>query len=196
MSAQSMLILGSNSPFRQQQLRTLGIPFSVAKPVFDETPLPGETANETALRLAIGKAQSLQAAYPNHLIIGADQVAWCRNKQLGKPLTVVKAQQMLSELSGQTIIFYSALCLLNSATGNIQTYVDETIVTMRQLSAAQIHNYLVREPDAIYCAGAAKSEGLGAALIQKIESYDPNALIGLPIFRLIDFLAKEGFSIL
>lgn len=196
MRTEPTLILGSSSQFRQQQLRTLGIPFTAEKTSFDETPFPNESAEETALRLAVGKAQSLRTIFPNHLIIGADQVAWCRNKQLGKPLTVAKAQQMLSELSGQTIIFYSALCLLNSTNGNLQTHVDKTVVTMRTLSAGQIQNYLCREPDAVHCAGAAKSEGLGAVLIQKIESTDPNALIGLPIFKLIDFLEAENFPLL
>lgn len=130
------------------------------------------------------------------LIIGADQVAYCNGKQLGKPMSVAKAQQMLKELSGQRIEFYSALCLLNTATGKLHNHVDHTTVTMRVLSAEQISRYLEREPDAIYCAGAAKSEGLGAALLTRIDSTDPNALIGLPLFRLVDFLNTEGVHLL
>jgi MAF protein len=190
------IILGSSSVFRQQQLQKLGLPFTVAKPDFDETPQIHESAHDTALRLAIGKAQSLAQKFPNHLIIGADQVAFCQNKQLGKPMSVVKAQQMLLSLSHQRIDFYSAVVLLNTSTGTLHQYVDETQVKMRALTEAQIKNYLEKEPDAIFCAGAAKSEGLGAALLESIHSSDPNALIGLPIFALINFLQTEGIAIL
>ncbi len=196
MNANLMLILGSSSTFRQQQLKTLGLSFQVAQPDFDETPQINEMPYETALRLAVGKAHSLVTQYPQHLIIGADQVAWCNSRQLGKPMSVLKAQQMLAELSGQRIEFYSAVCLLNTLSGSLHTHVDTTIVTMRPLTDVQISQYLKREPDAIYCAGAAKSEGLGSALLSNIESSDPNALIGLPIFKLIDFLSAEGINVL
>lgn len=190
------VILASTSVFRQQQLRTIGVAFTAVKPMFDETPLPYETASETALRLAVGKAKSLAQIYPNHLIIGADQVAWCNQMQLGKPMSQEKAIAMLTQLSGKQIEFYSAVCVLNTQTGNLNTHVDKTIVQMRTLSLAQITRYLVREPDAIYCAGAARSEGLGAALLQKIESTDPNALIGLPIFWLVSCLMQEGVEVI
>ena len=190
------IILGSSSVFRRQELERLGLPFQTAAPDFDETPIPGETAAETALRLAVGKARSLADRFPAALIIGADQVAWCGGRQLGKPMSVANAQQMLTELSGQRIEFYSAICLLNSFSDGLQCHVDTTVVTMRQLSAEQISRYLAREPDALYCAGAAKSEGLGSVLLEKVESSDPNALIGLPLFRLIDFLQREGVSLI
>ena len=190
------IILGSSSVFRRQQLERLGLPFQTAAPDFDETPIPGETAAETALRLAVGKARSLADRFPAALIIGADQVAWCGGRQLGKPMNVANAQQMLTELSGQRIEFYSAICLLNSFSDGLQCHVDTTVVTLRQLSAEQISRYLAREPDALYCAGAAKSEGLGSVLLEKVESSDPNALIGLPLFRLIDFLQREGVSLI
>lgn len=186
------LVLASSSVFRQQQLRNLGLDFVCAAPDCDETPLADESPAATAQRLAVAKARSLASAWQAHLIIGADQVAWCHGKQLGKPMSTAKAQQMLAELSGQTIQFYSAVCLLNSATGRVQQHTDTTTVTMRSLSSDTIARYLQREPDAVYCAGGAKSEALGAALIQRIDSTDPNALIGLPIFRLLDFLAEEG----
>ncbi|MDO4248804.1 MAG: nucleoside triphosphate pyrophosphatase [Neisseria sp.] len=189
------LILGSGSVFRKQQLARLGLAFQTAAPNFDETPAPGEAADATALRLAVGKARSLAPAFPQALIIGADQVAWC-GRQIGKPMNMAAARRMLAGLSGQRIVFYSALCLLNSATGRLQHHVDTTTVTMRSLSAEQIDAYLSREPDAVYCAGGAKSEGLGAALLERIDSSDPNALIGLPIFRLVDFLAAEGVAVL
>lgn len=190
------LILASTSVFRQQQLQKLGVAFTAAKPMFDETPLPHETAPNTALRLAVGKAQSLAQLYPQHAIIGADQVAWCNGRQLGKPMSVDNAVAMLRELSGQVIEFYSAVCLLNTVSGSLKSHVDTTVVQMRNLSQAQIERYLAREPDAIYCAGAAKSEGLGAALLHKIESSDPNALIGLPIFWLVDVLPSVGIDVI
>ena len=190
------IVLASTSVFRQQQLRTLGVEFVSAKPFCDETPLPNEAAHHTALRLATTKAQSLRSVYPQHLIIGADQVAWCRQQQWGKPLTTERAAHMLVQLSGQSVHFYSALCVFNSVSGSLKTHVDTTIVHMRTLSASQIQHYLAREPEALYCAGAAKSEGLGAALIDHIDSSDPHALVGLPIFKLIDFLNQFGISVL
>ena len=190
------IILASTSVFRQQQLRTLGIPFTAAKPVFDETPLAGESVADTALRLAEGKARSLAEIYPQHWIIGADQVAWCNGRQLGKPMSVANAEQMLRELSGQRIEFYSAVCVLDTAKSSLHTHVDTTVVQMRALSDEQIRRYLAREPDAVYCAGAAKSEGLGAALLRRIDSEDPNALIGLPLFWLVSCLQRLGFDVL
>lgn len=196
MNTRLPLILGSSSAFRQAQLQRLGIDFQTAPPDYDETPSQNETAEETALRLAVGKAHSLAARFPEALIIGADQVAWCNGTQLGKPMNVANAQHMLASLSGKNIEFYSAVCLLNTFSGNLQTHVDKTVVAMRKLTSAQISRYLEREPDAVFCAGAAKSEGLGAALLERVDSTDPNALIGLPVFKLIDFLAAESFNVL
>lgn len=196
MSEKLPLVLGSGSVFRRAQLERLGIAFQTASPDFDETPLAGEGARETALRLAEGKARSLAGRFPAALVIGADQVAWCGGRQLGKPMNVAAAQQMLAALSGKVIEFYSAIVLLNTATGRVQRHADKTVVTMRELGERDIRRYLEREPDAVYCAGAAKSEGLGAALLARIDSTDPNALIGLPLFRLIDFLRNEGVEIL
>ena len=146
--------------------------------------------------MAEGKARSLVGRFPAALVIGADQVAWCGGRQLGKPMNVAAAQQMLAELSGKVIEFYSAIVLLNTETGRVQRHADKTVVTMRELGEGDIRRYLEREPNAVYCAGAAKSEGLGAALLARIDSTDPNALIGLPLFRLIDFLRNEGVEIL
>lgn len=190
------LILGSTSPFRREQLARLSLDFQTAAPDFNETPAADETAEQTALRLAVGKARSLAQKFPAHLIIGADQVAWCNGRQLGKPLHTDAARKMLAGLSGQRIEFYSAICLLNTFSDGLQCHVDKTVVQMRTLTAAQIDRYLAREPDAVYCAGAAKSEGLGASLLERIDSTDPNALIGLPIFKLVEFLQNEGLEIL
>lgn len=186
------LLLASSSIFRRQQLSRLGLAFECASPNCDEHPLANESAADTAIRLAENKARALAVSYPQHLIIGADQVAWCNQRQLGKPMNLENAKTMLMQLSGKQIDFYSAVCLLNPTQNRIHRHVDHTIVQMRSLSESQIEHYLERESDAIYCAGAAKSEGLGAALIERIDSSDPNALIGLPIFRLMDFLALEG----
>ena len=186
------VVLGSSSVFRRRQLAALGLDFVVGKPVFDESPLAGELARDTALRLAVGKAKSLAGQFPAHLIIGADQVAWCDERQLGKPMSVERAAAMLAELSGREIVFYSAVCVLDSVSGCIKSHVDETVVRMRALSAGQIGRYLAREPDAIFCAGAAKSEGLGAALLERVVCSDPNALIGRPIFWLVGALGEFG----
>lgn len=190
------IILASTSVFRQQQLHRLNIDFTTVKPMFDETPLINESAPNTALRLAIGKAQSLTLSYPKHLIIGADQVAYCNNRQLGKPMSLGKAYDMLTALSGQKIEFYTAVCLLNTVTGNLKSHIDKTVVQMRILTSKQIKRYLEREPDAIFCAGAAKSEGLGAALLEKVVCEDPNALIGLPIFWLTSALIEAGIEVI
>lgn len=190
------IVLASSSLFRQQQLAKLGLQFTTAAPDCDEMPLPGEAPRQTAERLAETKARALAVRFPRHLIIGADQVACCNGWQLGKPMGVAKAQQMLAETAGRKLHFYSALCVLNTFSGSLHRHVDTTIVKMRPLTAQQIARYLEREPDAVYCAGGAKSEGLGGALIERIDSSDPNALIGLPIFRLIDFLQAEGVAVL
>lgn len=189
------VVLGSSSVFRRRQLAALGLDFVVGKPVFDESPLARELARDTALRLAVGKAKSLAGQFPAHLIIGADQVAWCDGRQLGKPMSVEKAAAMLAELSGREIVFYSAICVLDSVSGCIKSHVNETVVRMRALSAGQIGRYLAREPDAIFCAGAAKSEGLGAALLERVVCSDPNALIGLPIFWLVGALGEFGVAV-
>lgn len=189
------LILASTSPFRRDLLARLGLPFQSVAPVFDETPLPGESAAQTARRLAVGKAESLRVAYPEALIIGSDQVALLHGHQLGKPGSLEAGKEMLSMMSGRSIEFHTALALLNAQTGRVRQHMDITRVTMRRLSEQQIERYLQREPDALQCAGAGKSEGLGGALIERIDSTDPNALIGLPLFALVDMLIAEGLEV-
>lgn len=196
MNMQSMpLILASTSKFRQELLSRLQIPFETVAPNCDETPLNNETASQTALRLATNKAYSLQNQFPNALIIGSDQVLFANGVALGKPMNVDNAIEMLRSLSGKSLKFYTALVLLNTFSGSLKQYVDETTVKLRTLSDEVIVSYLQREPDAVYCAGAAKSESLGMTLIERIDSSDPNALIGLPMFRLIDFLLDEGMKL-
>ncbi|MDF0606021.1 Maf family nucleotide pyrophosphatase [Neisseriaceae bacterium TC5R-5] len=190
------IVLASTSPYRQEMLTRLNLPFVTAAPNCDETPLEHESALATAQRLARGKAQSLASEYPQALIIGCDQVALLDGQQIGKPRSLEHAVQMLQWMSGRTVIFHSALALYNSGSGRWQESVASSHVTFRQLSEAQIRYYLEHEPDALHCAGSAKSEGLGGALLAKVEADDPNALIGLPLFQLVDMLSKEGVDIL
>ena len=190
------IILASTSRYRQEIIARLGLPFTAVPPVCDETPLPGESALDTAVRLARSKAQSLAADYPNALIIGSDQVALLDGQQIGKPGSFENGVAMLQWMSGRTVVFHSALALYNSASGRLQETVGITHVTLRQLTEQQIRHYLTREPDALHCAGSAKSEGLGGALLEKVESDDPNALIGVPLFKLISMLNAEGVEIL
>lgn len=190
------IILASTSRYRQEIITRLGLPFTAVPPVCDETPLPGESALDTAVRLARSKAQSLAADYPNALIIGSDQVALLDGQQIGKPGSFENGVAMLQWMSGRTVVFHSALALYNSTSGRLQETVGITHVTLRQLTEQQIRHYLTREPDALHCAGSAKSEGLGGALLEKVESDDPNALIGVPLFKLISMLNAEGVEIL
>lgn len=190
------IILASTSRYRQEIIARLGLPFTAVPPVCDETPLPGESALDTAVRLARSKAQSLAADYPHALIIGSDQVALLDGQQIGKPGSFENGVAMLQWMSGRTVVFHSALALYNSASGRLQETVGITHVTLRQLTEQQIRHYLTREPDALHCAGSAKSEGLGGALLEKVESDDPNALIGVPLFKLISMLNAEGVEIL
>jgi septum formation protein len=190
------LILGSSSPYRRQLLERLQYPFTVANPDCDETPLLDETAMVTAQRLAKTKALALADRYPHAVIIAGDQVALLSGQQIGKPKDIEHAVQLLLSMSGETVLFYSALAVLNAQTGRMQEAMVPTKVVFRDLTEAKIRRYLALEPDALNCAGAAKSECLGGLLIESIESTDPNALIGLPLFTLIGFLEKEGFDFL
>ncbi|SUX55574.1 Maf family protein [Chromobacterium vaccinii] len=190
------IVLASTSRYRQEIIARLGLPFLAEPPICDEAPLAGETALETAVRLARTKAQSLAGKHPDSLIIGSDQVALLDGKQIGKPGGFEQGVEMLMWMSGRTVVFHSALALYNSASGRLQECVGITRVTLRALTEAQIRNYLAREPDALHCAGSAKSEGLGGALLEKVESDDPNALIGVPLFQLITMLGNEGLEVL
>jgi septum formation protein len=173
----------------------LRIPFQTAAPDVDETPLPNESAKQTSWRLSRAKAQAVAASYPDALIIGSDQVALLADKQLGKPLTHDNAILQLSAMRGQTVIFYTALTLFNAQTGNIQTEVAVNKVNYRELTDAQIENYLHAEQP-YNCAGSAKSEGLGITLVRSMEGDDPNALVGLPLILLVNMLLREGVKIL
>lgn len=189
------LILASSSPFRRELLTHLQIPFSCISPDVDETPLPNELPQETALRLAQVKARKIGESHADALIIGCDQVATIDNQQLGKPLTHANATRQLRLMRGREVIFHSALCLYNAATQHIQAEVVPYIVRFRNLTDAQIESYLNKEQP-YHCAGSAKSEGLGIAIIEKMTGDDPNALIGLPLIALVNMLQNEGFAVI
>lgn len=189
------LVLASTSSYRRELLTRLQIPFAVIAPQIDETPLPEEAPQATALRLSQLKARAAQADYPRALIIGSDQVATLEGHRIGKPGTHDKAFEQLRRMRGKSVVFHSALALFNSASGHLQTACVATTVHYRDLTDAQIECYLNK--DVPYdCAGSARIERLGIALIEKLEETDPSALIGLPLIALIRMLAAEGLDVL
>ncbi|MHB1233412.1 MAG: Maf family protein [Burkholderiales bacterium] len=188
------LILASSSLYRRELLARLQIPFEVMSPDVDETPLSKEAPQDTALRLAQLKARTAATTFPDALIIGSDQVALLGTQQLGKPHTFENAKKQLLAASGKSMVFHTALCLLNSRSGNMQTRVVPITIKFRTLSEGLIERYLEKEHP-YNCAGSAKSEGLGIALIERFDGEDPNALIGLPLIALVDMLHNEGISV-
>lgn len=190
-----LIVLASTSPFRKELLSRLHLPFETANPDIDESALPGETPERTALRLSEEKARAVAGNYPNALIIGSDQVAFLDGRIFGKPGDHENAVRQLKIMRGRVVNFYSGLCLLNSQTDRAQVCGVSTLVRFRSLTDAQIENYLrIEQP--YNCAGSAKSEGLGIALIASITGEDPNALIGLPLIALCELLIEENVSIL
>lgn len=189
------LILASTSPYRRELLGRLGLPFEVADPQTDESALPDETPETLALRLSEAKAKAVAANFSDALIIGSDQVATVDGKIYGKPGNHQRAVEQLKALSGKTVNFFTGLCLYNARTGYADVRGIPTLVTFRELSASEIENYLQREP-AYNCAGSAKSEGLGIALLSGMQGNDPNALVGLPLIALCDMLRRQGVSVL
>jgi septum formation protein len=189
------LVLASTSKYRIELLQKLGVAFSVASPGVDETPLPGEAAELTAARLARAKAESVASDYPGALIIGSDQVAVLGALWLGKPLSHDNAVAQLRAMRGKEVLYLTALCLLNSETGRAQERVIPYRVKFRMLEEQQIERYL-RHEEPYQCAGSAKAEGLGIALIEWMRGDDPNALVGLPLAALVDMLHNEGISVL
>jgi len=189
------IVLGSTSPFRKALLERLCIDFVCDSPDIDETPLHDEPITEMVVRLAIEKAKAISDRHPDSLIIGSDQSALLNGEKLSKPGNFDNAFQQLTRASGQKITFQTGLCLLNSTTGKIQSCCVPYTVVFKVLSAKMIESYL-RKEQPYNCAGSFKSEGLGIALFERFEGDDPNALIGLPLIQLVNFLANEGFSIL
>jgi septum formation protein len=176
-------------------LARLHIPFETFSPNVDETALPNETPSATALRLSVLKAQAAATSHPNALIIGSDQVLMLNSEQLGKPGNFDNAFAQLKKMQGKAMVFHTALTLLNSHTGHTQTRDVPTVVHIRPLTDAQITAYLNKEKP-YDCAGSAKSESLGIALMTRMDSPDPTALIGLPLMALTEMLADEGVDVL
>lgn len=189
------LILASTSPFRQELLARLGLSFETAAPLVDETAQPDEAPEHLVARLAEAKARAVAAAYPDALIVGSDQVAVLDGHILGKPGDHATAVGQLKAASGRRVRFLTGLCLLDAKSGSAQVEVVPFDVVFRHLDEARIEAYLQREQP-YNCAGSFKSEGLGIALFRRLDGEDPNALVGLPIIRLIDMLERAGFSVL
>jgi MAF protein len=185
------LVLASTSPFRKQLLDRLNLPYETDSPDIDESPLDHETIEDMVVRLAEGKARAVAARHPNALIIGSDQSAVLNGEVLTKPGGYDRAFQQLKQASGQRIVFQTGLCLLNSQSGSVHTACVPYTVVFKNLTDQQIDNYLKQERP-YNCAGSFKSEALGIALFDHFEGTDPNALIGLPLIKLVDMLNKEG----
>ncbi|WP_395489164.1 Maf family protein [Cedecea davisae] len=185
------IVLASTSPFRRSLLEKLGLPFIAAAPQVDETPRPGEDARQLVTRLAQAKAQALKEHYPEHLIIGSDQVCVLNNQIAGKPHTEENAVQQLLQARGTIVTFYTGLALYNSRNGQLQTLCEPFDVHFRHLSEEEIRRYVQKEQP-LQCAGSFKSEGLGITLFNRLEGKDPNTLIGLPLISLCEMLRNEG----
>lgn len=189
------LLLASTSPFRKALLDKLQYPFDTASPDTDESPMPNETAEQLVTRLAKAKATACAKDYPEHLIIGSDQVCVINGNIVGKPHTTEKACQQLQDASGQIVTFYTGLCLHNANTGKSEVICELFHVHFRVLTEQEIHHYIEREMP-LNCAGSFKSEGLGIALFDKLEGRDPNTLVGLPLIALREMLAKQNIQII
>jgi septum formation protein len=189
------LILASTSVYRRQLLERLRVPFSVVSPEVDESALPGETPEQLARRLALAKAKAVALRHPECVVIGSDQVADLAGQALGKPHTHARAVTQLQRMHGQTVIFQTAVAVVCQATGFAQVELAPVRVRFKPLTDAQIEHYLqVEQP--YDCAGSAKSEGLGIALLERIDNDDPTALVGLPLIRTCLLLEAAGLSLL
>jgi septum formation protein len=189
------LILGSTSAYRRELLQRLRLPFEVVSPEVDETPLPGENPRDLALRLALAKARAVAARQPSAVVIGSDQVADLGGEPLGKPGAHERAVAQLRRMRGRTVIFQTAVAVVCIETGFERVELAPVRVHFRDLTDAEIESYL-RAETPYDCAGSAKSEGLGIALLDTIESDDPTALVGLPLIRTARLLRAAGLSLL
>lgn len=190
-SLQRPLVLGSTSRYRRELLARLNVAFDVAAPDVDETPQPSEAPSALALRLALAKARAVARQHPAALVIGSDQVADLAGQPLGKPGSHERAVQQLRQMRGQTVIFQTAVAVVCAATGFEQVDLAPVEVKFRPLCDDEIERYLQAEQP-YDCAGSAKSEGLGIALLDAIHSDDPTALIGLPLIRTCRMLRAAG----
>jgi septum formation protein len=192
---QRALILGSTSRYRRELLQRLRVPFDVVSPDVDETPLASEAPQALATRLALAKAKAVAVLHPNAVVIGSDQVADLNGEPLGKPGTHERAVLQLQRMRGQTVVFQTAVSVVCQASGFEQTELAQIKVRFRDLSDAEIEAYL-RAEEPYDCAGSAKSEGLGIALLDAIDNDDPTALIGLPMIRTARLLRAAGIDLL
>lgn len=188
------LVLGSTSRYRRELLQRFGLPFDVVGPHVDETPLPGEAPAALAQRLALAKAQAVAAQRPEAIVIGSDQVADLHGQPLGKPGTHERAVAQLRQMSGQTVLFQTAVAVVCAATGLAACELAVVRVVFRDLTDAEIERYL-RAEQPYDCAGSAKSEGLGITLLDHIDNDDPTALIGLPLIRTARLLRQAGLQL-
>lgn len=189
------LILGSTSPYRRELLARLRLPFEVVSPEVDETPQPGEAPPQLACRLALAKARAVAARAPAAVVIGSDQVADLGGEPLGKPGTHERAVAQLRRMRGRTVIFQTAVAVVCRDAGFEQVELAPVRVHFRELSDVEIESYL-RAETPYDCAGSAKSEGLGIALLESIENDDPTALVGLPLIRTARLLRAAGLPLL
>ena len=194
-TARPRLLLGSTSVYRRDLMRRLRLPFDVAAPQVDESPRPGEMPHATAQRLALAKAREVAARHPGAVVIGADQVADLAGQAMGKPGNHARAVAQLRALRGQWVTFHTAVAVLRPDTGFQQVAVAPVRVRFRDLSDADIDRYLLLEQP-YDCAGSAKCETLGIALLEAIESDDPTALVGLPLIRTCRMLRAAGIDVL
>jgi septum formation protein len=187
------LILASSSAYRRELLSRLQLPFTADVPDIDESPQPGETPSATALRLAREKAAAVAWRHPGSLVIGSDQVATLDNLQIGKPGNHANALAQLQRMRGREVIFHTALCLWDGRNGSHQVEDIRTAVKFRDLPDAELDAYLrIEQP--YDCAGSAKNEALGIAILERIDSSDPTALTGLPLIALTGMLRKAGVT--
>ena len=189
------LVLASSSTYRKELLEKLHLDFVCAHPHIDESPKAGESPAQMALRLAEEKATTLATSYPKHLIIASDQVAMLEQIQLKKPGSHSNAIKQLQLSSGKSVKFFTSVCILNTVTGELKSAIDNCTVYFKKLTKQQIINYITLEQP-YDCAGSFKSEGLGIALFERIQGDDPNALIGLPLIKLINLLDAFGINVL
>ncbi len=185
------LILASSSAYRRELLARLHLPFTVDVPDIDEAPLAGESPAATALRLARAKAAAVAARRPGSLVIGSDQVATLDGRQIGKPGHHAAALAQLQSMRGREVVFHTALCLWDGRNGSCDVQDIRTVVAFRDLPDAELDAYLrIEQP--YDCAGSAKNEGLGIAILERIDSTDPTALTGLPLIALTGMLRRAG----
>ncbi len=189
------LILGSTSPYRRELLQRLRLPFEVQRPEVDETPLPHEQPMALAMRLAMEKARAVALKHPHAVVIGSDQVADLEGEPLGKPGTHERAVAQLQRMRGQTVVFQTAVAVVCIDSGFAQSALAQVKVQFRPLSDAAIESYL-RAEQPYDCAGSAKSEGLGIALLESIDNQDPSALVGLPLIHTCRLLRAAGIPLL